>query len=202
MASSTLSGLLITRLGRWKGFLVGGSVLMVAGFALLATTDHATNIVLLGVYLFLLGTGMGMTMQNLVLAVQNTVAGTDLGAATSTVSFFRSLGGTVGVSVLGAVLAARVTDLTMRGITAAGVPVPAGSDASSVGIGSLNELPDALADIVRAAYGDATAQVFLVAAVLSVLTLLAVLAIKEVPLRTKSGLEMQREAMQEAGEAA
>ncbi|MEN3265607.1 MFS transporter [Pseudonocardia sp.] len=202
MASSTLSGLLITRLGRWKGFLVGGSVLMVAGFALLATTDHATNIVLLGVYLFLLGTGMGMTMQNLVLAVQNTVAGTDLGAATSTVSFFRSLGGTVGVSVLGAVLAARVTDLTMRGITAAGVPVPAGSDASSVGIGSLNELPDALADIVRAAYGDATAQVFLVAAVLSVLTLLAVLAIKEVPLRTKSGLEMQREAMQEAGETA
>jgi EmrB/QacA subfamily drug resistance transporter len=201
-ASSTLSGQLITRLGRWKGFLVGGSILMVAGFTLLATTDHATNMVLLGVYLFLLGTGMGMTMQNLVLAVQNTVAPTDLGAATSTVSFFRSLGGTVGVSVLGAVLAARVTDLTVLGITAAGVPVPAGSDASSVGIGSLNELPDALADIVRAAYGDATAQVFLVAAVLSVLTLIAVLAIKEVPLRTKSGLEMQRDAAREAEGAA
>jgi EmrB/QacA subfamily drug resistance transporter len=200
--SSTLSGQLITRLGRWKGFLVGGSILMVAGFGLLATTDHATNIVLLSVYLFLLGTGMGMTMQNLVLAVQNTVAGTDLGAATSTVSFFRSLGGTVGVSVLGAVLAARVTDLTVLGITTAGVPVPAGSDASSVGIGSLNELPDALADIVRAAYGDATSQIFLVAAVLSVLTLIAVLAVKEVPLRTKTGIEMQREAVQEVGRTA
>ncbi|WP_433285812.1 MDR family MFS transporter [Pseudonocardia sp. CA-142604] len=199
--SSTLSGRLITRLGRWKGFLVGGSILMVAGFGLLATTDHATNMVLLSVYLFLLGTGMGMTMQNLVLAVQNTVAGTDLGAATSTVSFFRSLGGTVGVSVLGAVLAARVTDLTVLGITTAGVPVPAGGDASSVGIGSLNELPDALADIVRAAYGDATSQIFLVAAVLSVLTLIAVLAIKEVPLRTKTGIEMQREAVREAGAA-
>jgi Na+/melibiose symporter-like transporter len=200
-ASSTLSGQLITRLGRWKGFLVGGSILMVAGFGLLATTDHATNMVVLSVYLFLLGTGMGMTMQNLVLAVQNTVAGTDLGAATSTVSFFRSLGGTVGVSVLGAVLAARVTDLTVLGITTAGVPVPAGSDASSVGIGNLNELPDALADIVRAAYGDATSQVFLIAAGLSVLTLIAVLAIKEVPLRTKTGLEMQREAVREAGAA-
>jgi EmrB/QacA subfamily drug resistance transporter len=199
--SSTLSGQLITRLGRWKGFLVGGSVLMVAGFGLLATTDHATNMVVLSVYLFLLGTGMGMTMQNLVLAVQNTVAGTDLGAATSTVSFFRSLGGTVGVSVLGAVLAARVTDLTVLGITTAGVPVPAGSDARSVGIGSLNELPDALADIVRAAYGDATSQIFLIAAVLSVFTLIAVLAIKEVPLRTKTGLEMQREAVREAGAA-
>jgi EmrB/QacA subfamily drug resistance transporter len=201
-ASSTLSGQLITRLGRWKGFLVGGSILMVAGFGLLATTDHATNMVLLSVYLFLLGTGMGMTMQNLVLAVQNTVAGTDLGAATSTVSFFRSLGGTVGVSVLGAVLAARVTDLTVLGISTAGVSVPAGSDASSVGIGSLNELPDALADIVRAAYGDATSKIFLIAAILSVLTLIAVLAIKEVPLRTKTGLEMQREAVQEAGRTA
>lgn len=106
------------------------------------------------------------------------------------------------MSVLGAVLAARVTDLTVLGITTAGVPVPAGSDAGSVGIGSLNELPDALADIVRAAYGDATSQIFLIAAVLSVLTLIAVLAIKEVPLRTKSGLEMQREAVQEAGRTA
>ena len=64
--------------------------------------------VLLGVFLFVLGVGIGMTMQNLVLAVQNTVAASDLGAASSAVAFFRSLGGTIGVSVLGAVLASRV----------------------------------------------------------------------------------------------
>lgn len=186
--SSTLSGLLITRLGRWKVFLVVGSVLMVAGFGLLATIDHQTDIVLVLGYLLVLGVGMGMTMQNLVLAVQNTVAPTDLGSASSTVTFFRSLGGAVGVSVLGAILANRVTELIMSGLAASGVPVPPGGGAE-VGIGSLNQLPPALADLVRAAYGDATATIFLVAAVLSVITLVAVLAIREVPLRTESGIQ-------------
>ena len=63
----------------------------------------------------MLGVGIGMTMQNLVLAVQNTVAATDLGAASSAVAFFRSLGGTIGVSVLGAVLTTRVGDLIADG---------------------------------------------------------------------------------------
>ena len=119
---------------------------------------------------------MGMTMQNLVLAVQNTVAGTDLGAATSTVSFFRSLGGTVGVSVLGAVLSHRVSSLL-------GVPA---SGASS-GTSDLGQLDGAAAVAVRAAYGDAIGRVFLIAAIGSILTLVAVAFIKEVPLRTTVG---------------
>src|SRR4051794_30227819 len=72
LVSSTISGLLITRTGRWKRFLVAGSVLVAIGFGLLSTIDHATNMVLPGVYLAVLGIGIGMTMQNLVLAVQNT----------------------------------------------------------------------------------------------------------------------------------
>src|SRR3712207_569571 len=80
LVSSTVSGLLITRYGRWKRYLVAGSLLVVAGFGLLSTIDHETDMVLLGVFLFVLGVGIGMTMQNLVLAVQNTVAATDLGA--------------------------------------------------------------------------------------------------------------------------
>jgi EmrB/QacA subfamily drug resistance transporter len=193
MISSTTSGVLITRLGRWKGFLVAGALLMVAAFGFLGTIDHATDMVLLGAYLFVLGLGMGMLMQNLVLAVQNSVAVTDLGAASSMVTFFRSLGGTVGVSVLGAVLATRVSDLTVRGLSEAGVAVPTGGGIDDVGIGSLNQLPAALAGIVRVAYGDATALIFLVSAGIAVLTLLSVLFIKEVPLRTKSGLELERE---------
>ncbi|WP_433506362.1 MFS transporter [Pseudonocardia halophobica] len=190
--SATLSGQLISRLGRWKAFLVGGAVLMIAGFGLLATIDHATNMVLVGTFLAVLGLGMGMTMQNLVLAVQNTVQAKDLGAASSTVTFFRSLGGTIGVSVLGSILASRVATLTTDGLADAGVAVAAGGS-GEVGIGSLNQLPGFVADIVRAAYGDGTATIFLVSACLAVVSLLAIVFIKEVPLRTQSGIEQQRQ---------
>jgi EmrB/QacA subfamily drug resistance transporter len=186
--ASTTSGSLITRHGRWKVFLVLGGIFLLAGFGLLSTIDHSTDVVLLGVFLFVLGLGMGMSMQNLVLAVQNSVAATDLGAASSTVTFFRSMGGTVGVSVLGAVLASRVAELTTRGL--AGVAVPPGT--GEVGIGSLNELPPAVAGVVRAAYGDATALIFLIAGALAIVTFLAVLAIREAPLRTETGLERER----------
>ena len=191
MISATGSGSLITRYGKWKIYLVLGGAFMLAGFGMLATIDHDTNIVLIGVFLFVLGLGMGMSMQNLVLAVQNSVAASDLGAASSTVTFFRSMGGTVGVSVLGAVLASRVGELTTEGLATAGMPVPAGG-IGEVGIGSLNELSPAVAGIVRAAYGDATALIFLISGVLAIVTFLAVLAIREVPLRTETGMERER----------
>jgi EmrB/QacA subfamily drug resistance transporter len=196
MISATGSGALITRYGKWKVYLVLGAIFMLGGFGLLSTIDHDANVVLIEVYLFVLGVGMGMSMQNLVLAVQNSVAARDLGAASSTVTFFRSMGGTVGVSVLGAVLASQVSELTTEGLAAAGVPVPAGGS-GEVGIGSLNELAPAIATIVRVAYGDATALIFLIAGALAIVTLLAVLAIREVPLRTETGLERERaEALQ------
>ena len=199
MIAATGSGSLITRFGRWKIFLVLGALFLLLGFGLLATIDHDTDIVLLGAFLFVLGVGMGMSMQNLVLAVQNSVAATDLGAASSTVTFFRSMGGTVGVSVLGAVMASRVGELTVEGIAAAGLPVPEGG----AGIGNLNELPPAVAGIVRSSYGDATALIFLIAGVLAIITLVAVLAIREVPLRTETGIERERaEAMAAAARAA
>ncbi|MCE0762753.1 MFS transporter [Pseudonocardia kujensis] len=191
--SATVSGMLITKLGKWKVFLVAGAILMVGGFGLLATIDHATNIWLMGLYLAVLGLGLGMTMQNLVLAVQNTVKVGDLGSASSVVTFFRSLGGTIGVSVLGAILATRVADLTTEGLSAAGVPVT-GAGSGEVGIGSLNELPDFVGDIVRGAYGDATARIFLVAGALAIVSLLAIVFIKEAPLRTLSGIQQQAEA--------
>ncbi|MCF7549875.1 MFS transporter [Pseudonocardia sp. WMMC193] len=190
--SATFSGILITRLGRWKAFLVVGSILMVVGFGLLGTIDHTTDMVLIGGYLAVLGLGMGMTMQNLVLAVQNTVQPSDLGAASSTVTFFRSLGGTVGVSVLGAVLASQVADRTADGLAAAGVAVPEGGAGADVSLASLNDLPPALGDIVRGAYGDGTATIFLVAGALAIISVLAIVFIKEVPLRTLSGIQQQQ----------
>jgi EmrB/QacA subfamily drug resistance transporter len=176
MIASTVSGQLISRYGRWKGFLVAGAILTTAGLALLSTMDHTTSIPLLGVYLGVLGLGVGMSMQNLVLAVQNTVDVTEIGSASSLVAFLRSMGGTIGVTVLGIVLSHRVSALL--GVSASG---------TSAGTSDLSHLDAAAAAAVRAAYGDAIGRVFLIAAIGSILTLVAVAFIKEVPLRTTVG---------------
>jgi EmrB/QacA subfamily drug resistance transporter len=186
LVSSTISGILITRTGKWKRFLVAGSVLVAVGFGLLSTIDHATNMVLLGVFLAVLGIGIGMTMQNLVLAVQNTVAASDLGAASSAVAFFRSLGGTIGVSVLGAVLSSRVGTLIQSGL--AGIPGAADAAGSGdVGLATLNDAPAPIRVLIQVSYGDATGRIFLISALLSIITILAILLIREVALRTESG---------------
>jgi EmrB/QacA subfamily drug resistance transporter len=191
LIGSTVSGLLITRTGRWKRFLTAGSVFVVVGSGLLALIDHETNMVLLGVFLFVLGVGLGMTMQNLVLAVQNTVAATDLGAASSAVAFFRSLGGTIGVSVLGAVLSARVTDLITDGL--AGTPEAAAGGSGSIGLADLADAPPAIQTLIRVSYGDATGRIFLVAAVIAVVAMVAIVLIREIALSTSSGEQRLRE---------
>jgi hypothetical protein len=131
-------------------------------------------------------------MQNLVLAVQNTVAATDLGAASSAVAFFRSLGGTIGVSVLGAVLATRVGDLIRAGL--ADVPGAAASAGSGdVGLADLADAPPVIQTLIRVSYGDATGRIFLISAVIAVLALGAIVLIREVALRTQSGEQRLRE---------
>ena len=189
LISSTVSGILITRSGRWKRYLIAGSLLVVLGFALLGTIDHETDMVLLGVFLFVLGVGIGMTMQNLVLAVQNTVAARDLGAASSAVAFFRSLGGTIGVAVLGAVLDSRVSELIRQAL--AGVP-GTGQGGGGAGLADLADAPPAVRALIAAAYGDATGRIFAVSAAVAVVAVAAILLIREVALRTESGDERLR----------
>lgn len=174
LLSSTVSGQLISRYGRWKPYLVAGALLITAGLGMLTTIDHTTPVIRIGAFLVVLGIGIGMSMQNLVLAVQNTVDAGRIGAASSTVAFLRSLGGTVGVTVLGVVLSGRVGELL-------GGAVPGG------GLESLSTATPAQAEAVRAAYGDGIALVFGIAGVASLVTLVAVLLIQEVPLRTTIG---------------
>jgi hypothetical protein len=121
-----------------------------------------------------------MLMQNLVLAVQNTVRASDIGTASASVAFFRSVGGAIGVSVLGAILANRVSELATQGLAAAGIPVQGGGAGSSM---DLAHMPEPVREIMRAAYGDATAEVFLISAAVTLVALVAVLFIKEKPLR-------------------
>ncbi|MBN1095671.1 MFS transporter [Blastococcus sp. TML/C7B] len=186
LLSSTVSGLLITRTGRWKRFLVGGSILVVIAFGLLSMVDHETDMVLLCSFLFVLGVGIGATMQNLVLAVQNTVAAADLGAASSAVAFFRSLGGTIGVSVLGAVLTSRVGTIIREGLPP-GAAEAAGS--KDVGLADLADAPGPIQTLIRVSYGDATGRIFLISAIVAVVAVGAILLIREIALGTESGEE-------------
>jgi len=98
--TGTVIGRRISTHGRYKRFMVTGSLMLAGGFGMLGFMDHRTSLVYISTGLLVAGLGMGMTMQNLVLAVQNTVAMRDIGASTSTVTFFRSLGGTIGVAAL------------------------------------------------------------------------------------------------------
>ncbi|MHA7239657.1 MFS transporter [Arthrobacter sp. TMS1-12-1] len=174
------AGVLVTRFGRWKRFLVAGSLFLIAGLGLAGTIDHLTDLWIVGSYTFVFGLGLGLLLQNLVLAVQNTVAVKDIGSASASVAFFRSMGGAAGVAVLGAILGTQVENRTAEGLAAAGVPASGGAAGGSL---DLVDLPAPIAEIVRAAYGDSTATIFLITAVIAAVGLVCVLFIRETPLR-------------------
>lgn len=180
LVSSIISGRLITRTGRWKHFLVGGMVSVIVGLLLLSTIDETTSLWVVGAFMAVLGLGLGATMQNLVLAVQNNTAQSDMGAASSVVAFFRSMGGSIGVSALGAVLSHRVADETARGLARLGIEGGAGGNGH---IPDLATLPEPVRVVVEHAFGVATGHLFLVAAPFAVAALVAVLFIEEVPMR-------------------
>nr|WP_240987260.1 MFS transporter [Arthrobacter sp. Soil736] len=180
LIGSVVSGLLISRTGKWKRYLVAGSILLIGGLGLGGTMDHTTELWQAGIFTAILGLGLGMLMQNLVLAVQNTVSARDIGTASASVAFFRSVGGAIGVSVLGAILGNRVKELAAQGFAAAGIPVGGGSAGATL---DLADMPAPVRDIMRAAYGDATAEIFLIAGAIAVVALIAVLLITERPLR-------------------
>ncbi|MET9132031.1 MFS transporter [Streptomyces antibioticus] len=193
--SSTVSGQLITRTGKWKAWLVGGGVLVTAGLGLLGTIRYDTPYWKTAVFMALLGLGVGMMMQNLVLSTQNQVDPSDLGSASSTVTFFRSLGGAIGVSALGAVMANRITDYARDGIAGLGpkyASLASGSGASSE-IPDMDKLPAPLRTVMESAYGHGIADVFLIAAVMALLAFLITLFIKEVPLRTAGAMAQAAE---------
>jgi EmrB/QacA subfamily drug resistance transporter len=172
LISSTISGRLVSRSGRLKPYVVTGLATVLVGNIVLAFLDHATPLWLIGAGAFLIGAGVGMSMQNLILSVQNSVALRDLGAASSTVTFFRALGGTVGVSVLGAVL--------VHGVDNA---APTGGDTLNLGT-----VPEPALSLIRTAYGDATGHVFLISAAVAATGLVAALLMKPSVLRSSIDL--------------
>ena len=181
-------GRIITRTGRYKRWMVAGGALVTGGLLLLGTIDAHTPLWVVGVWMAVLGLGLGATMQNLVLAVQNNTAQADMGAASSVVAFFRSLGGSIGISALGAVLAHQVAASVTVGVAALARTHPEvlqGFGGHNNGeIPDLATLPAPLRSIFEGAFGDATGHIFLVALPFAVAAFVCVLFIKEVPLRT------------------
>ncbi|MFE5485046.1 MFS transporter [Streptomyces sp. NPDC056527] len=185
--SSTVSGMIITKTGKWKAWLVSGGALTTGGLGLLGTIRYDTEYWHIALFMGVMGLGLGMMMQNLVLCTQNQVAPADLGSASSVVTFFRSLGGAIGVSALGAVLANRVTHYVQDGMTALG-PKAAGmaNGGSGGGIPDMDKLPAPIRTVMEDAYGHGVADVFLYSAPFALLAFLVTLFIKEVALKSGS----------------
>jgi EmrB/QacA subfamily drug resistance transporter len=170
------SGAVITRTGRYKAFPIVGTAIAAVGMVLLSRLDAGTSTLFSIVAMLVMGLGLGLVMQVLVLAVQNAVDYSELGVATSGATLFRSMGGSLGTAVLGAVFTARLTDEL------------AGSAASRVGSGSIDpsaiqRLPAPVREGYTSAFSDALTTVFLVAAAIMVAAFLLAWLIEERPLR-------------------
>lgn len=190
LISSTIVGQIITRTGKWKRYMVTGAVALLAGLFMMGQLRYDTSYWYVGVSMFIMGAGVGMTMQNLVLIVQNTVAPTQMGAASSAVTFFRTIGGTAGMSAMGAMLAAQVTTYITTGLSKLDPKDLAGAESLSSGVlPKVSELPLPVRLVVESAYGHGIGNIFLAAAPVALVALIAIILLPNIPLSTKSNAE-------------
>ncbi|MFI0418454.1 MDR family MFS transporter [Spongiactinospora sp. 9N601] len=187
LTSSITSGRVVTRTGRWKIFPVVGMLLVAGGLFLLSKLHVGTPLAIIGLEMAVLGIGLGMCMQILVLAAQNAVTRADMASATSGVAFFRSLGGAVGVAAFGAILSNRLSGELAERLAAARIPLPGGQATPDLGApDAIRSLPGPVLEIVLDAFTRAMDTVFLVGVPVALLGAAAAIALKELPLRSSS----------------
>jgi len=201
---SVITGLLITRTGRYKAFVVAGLLLLGAGIVLLTRMNEATTLPTVVRNLVVLGLGLGMVMQTYTLIVQNAVDGRDMGVATATTQLFRSIGSTAGVAILGSVMSAAMAREIPRHVSGARM---AGLDAGALLDPAVTStFPSHVLAGVREALAASLHPAFMAAVPFVALALVATLLIREIPLRrtvragpTEAGKELLAELSQ-AGE--
>jgi EmrB/QacA subfamily drug resistance transporter len=187
LLTSIGSGQLISRTGRYKIFPVLGTAVMSLGLYLLSRLDVATSGWYASLAMFVLGVGIGGVMQVLVIAVQNAVEYSSLGAATSGATFFRSIGGSFGTAVFGAIFAGVLTGNLTHYLT--GVPIPPGfNGAAGASPAVLDRLPPLLHAGYVAAYAASIRTVFLVAVPIAVVAFLLTFTLEERPLRATAAV--------------
>ena len=178
LITSIGSGAVVGRTGRYKIFPVLGTAVMTLAFLLLSRMGPDTSTLEQSLYLFVLGAGIGLCMQVLVLIVQNTVSFSDLGVATSGVSFFRTIGSSFGAAIFGSLFTNFLAGRIGPALAASGAPAQAAQSPKV-----LHQLPADMAAPIVTAYSDALAKVFLCAAPVALLGFVVALFLREVPLR-------------------
>ncbi|MEU7900725.1 MDR family MFS transporter [Nonomuraea sp. NPDC049152] len=187
--SGVISGKIVTNTGKWKIFPVIGLLLVAVGLFLLSRLHVDSEQWLIGVDVAVLGIGLGLSMQMLILAAQNGSELRDMAATTSGVAFFRSLGGAVGVAAFGAILSNRLKD-EMADLMRAAHVRPTGGSITLGSPAAIQQLPEPVKGIVLEAFTRGLETVFLVGVPVAVLGFFAVLFLKELPLRGNAPAEL------------
>lgn len=183
LLTSTGSGQIVSRTGRWKVFPIAGTGITAIGLLLLHRLTVSSGTWEMSAYFFVFGAGLGLVMQVLVLVVQNAVSYQDLGVATSGATFFRSIGASFGVAIFGTIFTNRLTDKLDAAL--AGRSLPPGVDAKGLAADprALGQLPPALRGPVLQAYSTSITDVFLYAAPVVLVAFLFAWFLKEDKLR-------------------
>jgi EmrB/QacA subfamily drug resistance transporter len=182
LVTSMVAGRVTTSSGRYKVFPVAGGALMIAGLYLLSLMDTGTTRVTSGIYMAVLGLGMGCLMQITMLVAQNSVEMKDMGVASSSTTLFRTLGSSFGVAIMGALFNDRVKHVMAERAGALGKGVTEKS--AQLDAKSLAKLPAVAREAYQHAVSAGTHSAFLLGAGIAVIVLVASLFVKEVPLRT------------------
>ncbi|RVU26114.1 DHA2 family efflux MFS transporter permease subunit [Streptomyces antnestii] len=183
LLSSTASGQIVSRTGRWKVFPIVGTGVTAIGLLLLHQLDENSSTAEMSAYFFVFGLGLGLVMQVLVLIVQNAVSYEDLGVATSGATFFRSIGASFGVAIFGTVFATRLTGKLTDAL--AGRTLPPGVDVNALKADprGISALPPAVRAPVLHAYASSITDVFLYAAPVALVAFALAWFLKEDKLR-------------------
>jgi EmrB/QacA subfamily drug resistance transporter len=196
IGTSILSGVAITRTGRYKLFPILGTLITAAAMIALTTLAASTPIWLICVYLFIFGAGLGLIMQVVVLVAQNSVPAAQIGTATSTNNYFREVGAALGTAVFGTIFTTRLTNNLKDVFTSAGASASsAANSTSSLDPKVLNALPPALHHGVVVAYADALAPVFWYLLPFIAIAFILSLFLKQIPLSDTAGLVARGEAI-------
>ncbi|MFI7708297.1 MDR family MFS transporter [Nonomuraea sp. NPDC049480] len=181
--AGVISGKIVTRTGRWKIFPVAGLLIVAVGLFLLSRLHVDSSEWLIGFDVAVLGLGLGLSMQLLILAAQNGSDVRDMASTTAGVSFFRSLGGAVGVAAFGAILTNRLKDEMAEMLRAAGITLPGGSDVRLGSPSDIQQLPGPIKHIVLESFTRGLETVFMVGVPVAVIGFVAAILLKELPLR-------------------
>jgi EmrB/QacA subfamily drug resistance transporter len=191
MVAAVISGQLTSRTGHYRLFPIIGSAFLVIAMLLLYTISAHTPLWQTDLYMVVFGAGLGLNMQSIILAMQNAVPVRDMGVATSSVTFFRQMGGALGTAVFLSILFSAAPSKIAERFRAAGVRPPTGSvDLNDTS--NLKRLPSAVQEPILAGFSDAISVVFLVGACVLVIAFVLSIMMKEVPLRQMSGIEQAR----------